>query len=204
MHATTSVLRDFEADGVVYLELRTTPRPTPHLTLEEYVSAITDAIAAFPTTKMHTKLILCVDRRHEVATAEKILDLCGGEVVGLDLCGDPTAKPRGEIDVFTGVFETAKQRGLGVTVHFAEAEASGSQKETEVLLSWEPGRLGHVIWEGEGAKKVIEERGLCLELCLSCNVLAGMVEGGFGDHHFGYWRGRGVMIALSVSCEVKS
>ncbi|OAR01700.1 hypothetical protein LLEC1_07186, partial [Akanthomyces lecanii] len=34
----------------------------------------------------------------------------------------------------------------------------------------------------------IAKRGLCLELCLSCNVLADMVEGGFAGHHFGYWR----------------
>jgi adenosine deaminase len=94
----------------------------------------------------------------------------------------------------------AKQKGLSITVHFAEAEASGSKEELNTLLSWEPGRLGHVIWEDEEIKAEIAKRGLCLELCLSCNVRAGMVLGGFEGHHFGHWKGvEGPKISLSVS-----
>ncbi|TQS32630.1 hypothetical protein Golomagni_07049, partial [Golovinomyces magnicellulatus] len=195
----TSVLQDFEDDGVVYLELRTTPRATPLITVQEYVAAIVEAIAAFSSSKMHTKLILCIDRRHDLQTAENILSLATGDVVvALDLCGDPIAKPDGEIDVFTPVFHKAKERGLGITVHFAEAQASGSRRELDVLLGWQPQRLGHVIWEDDEAKKVIEERKLCLELCLSCNVQADMVKGGFKGHHFGYWKDKAVNIALST------
>lgn len=101
--------------------------------------------------------------------------------------------------MFTPVFCEAKKQGLAVTVHFAEAEASGSREELDTLLSWEPGRLGHVIWEDEDTKKEIAKRGLCLELCLSCNVKAGMVSGGFEGHHFGAWKGiKGPKISLAV------
>lgn len=87
-------------------------------------------------------------------------------------------------------------------MHFAEAEASGSEEELSTLLSWKPGRLGHVIWEGEDTKKEIARRGLCLELCLSCNVKADMVIGGFEGHHFGHWREvEGPKISLSVSSQ---
>ncbi|GJN82431.1 hypothetical protein PLIIFM63780_005971 [Purpureocillium lilacinum] len=209
-HAVTSVLDDFLADGVVYLELRTTPRATARLSAEAYVRLLLDAMRAWEALHgdaMHVRLILSVDRRHDLATAESILALAarlrseappdddgsnaGARIVALDLCGDPTARPDGQVAVFTPVLGAAARapHGLGLTVHFAEAEASGSRAELDVLLDWRPGRLGHVIWEDEEARREIARRGLCLELCLSCNVQAGMVRGGFEGHHFGHWRG---------------
>ncbi|KAI1026827.1 hypothetical protein LB505_000746 [Fusarium chuoi] len=204
-YTTNSVLTDFLDDGVCYLELRTTPRATPQLSAEQYISTLLDTISSFEShnSQLHTRLILAVDRRHTpeqaAATLELALTYREQGVVGLDLCGDPTARPAGEISVFTPVFLEARKKGLGITVHFAEAEASGSKEELNTLLSWEPGRLGHVIWEDEETKKEIAKRGLCLELCLSCNVRAGMVLGGFEGHHFGHWRGvNGPNISLST------
>ena len=68
-YTTLSVLRDFAADGVVYLELRTTPRAMPAAGLTEtgYIQTILDTIteyeqsqAAEPEPKLRTKLILSV------------------------------------------------------------------------------------------------------------------------------------------------
>jgi len=68
-YTTLSVLRDFARDGVVYLELRTTPRamPAAGLTKEGYIQTILDAIAEHereqldkPEPKLRTKLILSV------------------------------------------------------------------------------------------------------------------------------------------------
>ncbi|KJK84070.1 hypothetical protein H634G_00433 [Metarhizium anisopliae BRIP 53293] len=207
-YAINSVLQDFLADGVVYLELRTTPRSTTTMSAEAYITVLLGAIEEFESLhpQLHTRLILSIDRRHSIRMAESILDLairlqdtnkCG--VVGIDLCGDPTARPGGEVAMFTPVFEQASRAGLGITVHFAEAEASGSHDELRTLLSWNPGRLGHVIWEDEEARKVIVERELCLELCLSCNVQAEMVHGGFEGHHFGHWKDvKGPKISLAI------
>ncbi|KAH7144449.1 hypothetical protein B0J13DRAFT_475477 [Dactylonectria estremocensis] len=204
-YTTTSVLTDFLNDGVCYLELRTTPRGTPLLTAEAYVSILLSTIEAFEVEnpQLHIRLILSVDRRQTAATAASTLALALAHrdqgVVGLDLCGDPTARPGGEVAIFTPVFTEAKKQSLSVTVHFAEAEASGSKEELDVLLGWEPGRLGHVIWEDEAARQEIARRGLCLELCLSCNVQAGMVRGGFEGHHFGSWRDiQGPKISLAT------
>ncbi|KAF7542955.1 hypothetical protein G7Z17_g11136 [Cylindrodendrum hubeiense] len=193
-YTATSVLTDFLNDGVCYLELRTTPRGTPLLTAEAYVSVLLSTIATFEleNPQLHTRLILSVDRRHTPTMAASTLALALAHshegVVGLDLCGDPTAKPGGAVAAFTPVFLEAKKKGLGITVHFAEAEASGSKEELDVLLGWQPDRLGHVIWEDEASKEEIARRELCLELCLSCNVQAGMVRGGFEGHHFGAWK----------------
>lgn len=48
-------------------------------------------------------------------------------------------------------------------------------------------------------KVVIGERKIGLELCMSCNVHAKLIDGGFLDHHFGYWRHEQCPIALCVS-----
>ncbi|KAJ4174916.1 hypothetical protein NW754_005339 [Fusarium falciforme] len=204
-YTTTSVLTDFLNDGVCYLELRTTPRATPHISAEQYITILLSTISSFEAKnpQLHTRLILAIDRRHTLEQASSTLAIAlkhrAEGVVGLDLCGDPTARPGGEVDIFTPVFEEARREGLSITVHFAEAEASGSKKELETLLSWQPGRLGHVIWEDEETKKEIARRGLYLELCLSCNVSAGMVRGGFEGHHFGHWIDiEGPMISLGT------
>lgn len=213
--ATHAVLQAFHDDGVVYLELRTTPRATPLLDEEAYLAAVLSALSAFEAShpRMHTRLILSIDRRQSIPVAQKTLrlalDLDGpgqDAVCGLDLCGDPAFIPEGEdgsgIGIFTPLFTEAREAGKGITVHFAEAETSASRAELETLLSWRPRRLGHVIWEDEDIKREIIRRKdeLCLELCLSCNVHAGMITGGFEGHHFGEWRNvEGLSVAISVS-----
>ncbi|PSS00915.1 hypothetical protein BD289DRAFT_464932 [Coniella lustricola] len=232
-HTTLSVLRDFAADGVVYLELRTTPRalPASNLTKADYIATILDTIHRFesttPNNRLHTSLILSIDRRNTLAQALEVVDLAqhfassrslsssssssssfssgpttsptprrgggGGGVVGIDLCGDPTATG---IAALQPAFTAARTRlpHLGLTLHFAEAEASGSDAELLMLLrEWQPDRIGHVIHLSEAVKREVaayrngQGLGLGLELCLSCNVHAGMIQGGFESHHFGEW-----------------
>lgn len=99
-YSTKAVLQDFEDDGVVYLELRTTPRGFPEsgLTTEGYVDTVLSAIEEFNLSgsPMKTKLILSVDRRDSPEKARACLDLAlkykHRGVVGLDLCGDPMVR----------------------------------------------------------------------------------------------------------------
>ncbi|KAL2272750.1 hypothetical protein FJTKL_06021 [Diaporthe vaccinii] len=203
-HTTLSVLRDFAADGVVYLELRTTPRALPRsgLSKEGYVEAILAVIREYEAspsssgngtaTQLHTRLILSVDRRNTPSEAAEVVTLAQRlqplGVVGVDLCGDPL---RGGVEALQPAFEAARDcPGLGVTLHFGEAEASGSDAELLMMLrEWRPHRIGHVIHLSDVVKREVAAYpgGLGLELCLSCNVRAGMVSGGFEGHHFGEW-----------------
>ncbi|PYH79146.1 putative adenosine deaminase [Aspergillus uvarum CBS 121591] len=198
--ATRATLADFAADGVVYLELRTIPRASPaqSFTREEYLTAVLETIAEFSTgkgTQMTTNLILAIDRGTMTAReAMEVVELAikyrpgRGVVVGLDICGNPT---KGNIALYAPAIAAAKAAGLGVTVHFAEISASihprNQEEELRTLLNFEPDRLGHVIHVSEPIKKEIQRQECALELCLSCNVHAGMVEGGFAEHHFGEW-----------------
>lgn len=208
-HTTLSVLRDFAADGVVYLELRTTPRALPASGLSKagYVEAILDVIREYEeasssssssssTAQLHTRLILSIDRRNTPEEAAEVVNLARRfqqqphGVVGVDLCGDPL---RGGVAALQPAFEEAARGGpdkLGITLHFGEAEASGTDEELLMMLrGWAPRRLGHVIHLSDAVKKEVAAYpgGLGLELCLSCNVRAGMVSGGFEGHHFGEW-----------------
>ena len=104
-YSTECVLRDFERDGVVYLELRTTPREFRDaegqvtLTKEGYVATVLETIENYhqdPENVMRARLILSVDRRNTKEEAEECLDLAirfkDRGVVALDLCGNPLVR----------------------------------------------------------------------------------------------------------------
>lgn len=177
--------------------------PSANATREEYLNTILDTIDNFKakTSKMSIFLILALDRGNTTATeAMEIIDLAITNktrgIVGVDLCGNPT---NGDVSLYGAAFARAKAHGLGLTLHFAETPTSGAPSELATLLSFQPDRLGHVIHVPDEVKQEIARRKLGLELCMSCNVHAKLIAGGFLDHHFGYWRHTACPIALCVS-----
>lgn len=144
------MLRNFEKDGVVYLELRTTPRAiSAEISKNDYVALVLETINHFnaQSSTMVTKLILSIDRRNSLEEANEVVDLAlefrEQGVVGLDLCGNPAAH---DISIFRPAFARAKAAGLGVTLHFGEVAPAAKEGELEELLSWQPNRIGHVIY----------------------------------------------------------
>jgi len=108
------VLADFEADNVVYLELRTTPRAIPghDISKHRYVELVLSSIKEYeqdPKHQLRARLILSVDRRNTLEQANEVLDLAKSYqsrgVVGIDLCGDPA---KGPINQFAPVFSRGK------------------------------------------------------------------------------------------------
>ncbi|CAK3847975.1 adenosine deaminase [Lecanosticta acicola] len=189
--ATRQVLQDFAEDGVCYLELRTTPRESlvSGLTKETYVETVLDVIAENNSKgQMSTYLILSIDRRNNVQQAMQVADLAlkyrSRGVVGIDLCGNPL---KGDVGIFREAFDLARSHDLKITLHFAEMPESSSHVELMTLLSYRPDRIGHVINVPSDIEAEIERRNIGLELCLSCNVHAKMISGGFANHHFGKW-----------------
>jgi adenosine deaminase len=203
-------LQDFQSDGVVYLELRTTPRRVieENISKDVYIKTVVTQLREHNqdmSNTMQAFLIVSVDRRNTVAEAEEAVDLAikyqPEGVVGVDLCGDPA---KGDVRIFTATFSRAKAAGLKITLHFAEIENSASDEELHTLLSWQPDRLGHVIHVKDELKKAIERQNIGVELCLSCNVQAKMITGSYSDHHFGMWRHSTVPVALCVSSLTRS
>ena len=136
------MLQDFQADGVVYLELRTTPRSVPEqgITKDDYIKAVLDTLHQHNVGEgniMPAFLIMSVDRRNTLSEAEEVVDLAikyrGSGVVGIDLCGNPA---QGDVRIFTKAFARARSEGLKITLHFAETRHSASDEELHTLLSW--------------------------------------------------------------------
>jgi len=95
------VVKEFAADNVKYLELRTTPRDVPAtgMTKSSQIASVVAAINAAVSSDedIIVRLLLAVDRRMSVADVDETLKLAAsyasqsdGVVVGLDLSGDPT------------------------------------------------------------------------------------------------------------------
>ena len=114
---------------------------------------------------MSTRLILSVDRKNTAAEAIEVVDLAivhkSRGVVGIDLCGNPLG---GDVSIYREAFCKAKQHGLKLTLHFAEVPASSTEEELQILLSYSPDRLGHVINVPDAVKQEIIKRKLGLEL----------------------------------------
>lgn len=105
--ATRAVLQLF-LDGstpqCTYLELRSTPRATPHMTRKKYVEVVLQEIDCFNhgadgnvnfESREKAALIVSLDRRMNREVAKECVDIAvsmkkdGRRVVGIDLCGDP-------------------------------------------------------------------------------------------------------------------
>ena len=84
------------AGSVEYIELRTTPRATPHMNRRVYLETVLDEIEARAPDA--AALIVSLDRRMTPDVAQEVLALAvqlrreGRRVVGVDLCGDPRVR----------------------------------------------------------------------------------------------------------------
>ncbi|KHJ84356.1 hypothetical protein OESDEN_15932 [Oesophagostomum dentatum] len=119
--ATIDVIREFAEDGVVYLELRSTPKTTSEMSKKDYVDAIIEGIKeGSQGVEMVTKLILSIDRRQSAEEAEQTVEVAAadetGLIVGIELSGNPAIDGR----KFLPVLERARSSGLKVSIHLAE------------------------------------------------------------------------------------
>jgi adenosine deaminase len=124
-------------------------------------------------------LILCLDRAFPYALNEIMVEKAIGYrnrgVVGIDIAGPESASFR-PAD-YKRLFERARKRGLGITVHTGE---SGPVEEIgEVIEHLEPSRLGHGVKAAFDPRTMamIRERGITLEVCPTSNLNTRVVSG---------------------------
>ncbi|XP_042179334.1 adenosine deaminase-like protein isoform X1 [Oncorhynchus tshawytscha] len=192
------VIREFAADGVKYLELRSTPRKekTTGMTKRRYVETVIEAIRQCKNegVDIEVRFLVAVDRRNgaEVAMetvklAEDFMLSTGGLVVGLDLSGDPTV---GHGRDFLPALQKAKNCGLKLSLHLSEVPSQAD--ESELLLNIPPDRIGHGTFlhpEVGGSQSLVDKvrkHNTPLELCLTSNV-KGQTVSSYSQHHFLYW-----------------
>lgn len=171
--ATLRVLEDFRDDGVIYLELRSTPRACGRTGMSEceYVAAILAAMSE--VRGLCGRLLVSIDRRTTAAAAERSVQLaCDYRslgVVGIDFGGDPQA---GSFETFRTPLEYARRQGLKITLHMAEHR---NDEEARAMLEFGPDRVGHAICLPAELRAELMARRIPVEVCLTSNVRAGSV-----------------------------
>ena len=196
---------DFALDGVVYLELRTTPKDLPikGVTKESYCEAVLCGIALgvhVAKEKLRrlgnkkeedivvvARLILSIDRKEMLTEAKRTVRLaaylrdtdCG--VVGIDVSGNPTV---GRWANFEPALKLARRNNLPVTLHCGEV----STKNEEIsMLKFKPERLGHCVKTVRDAAlwSKLQTLKIPIELCMTSNVITGSVEKGVVEEEGG-------------------
>ena len=177
-------LADLAADGVVYAELRTTPkdRPEAGLSKRTYLEAVLRAMeehnrsgrvggAAGGGAHCEGRLIVSVDRKEgadqALATVQLAAELAAETplVVGVDLSGDPAV---GEWSTWEPALQLARAKGLPVTLHFAELP--GRAAEGRSMLAFAPERLGHAVRVDPALERELLATRIPVEVCLTSNL----------------------------------
>ncbi|XP_062819386.1 adenosine deaminase-like protein isoform X1 [Anolis carolinensis] len=202
---TKEVVQEFAADGVKYLELRSTPRdePATGMTKRSYIEAVLEGIRQCKEDELDidVRFLVSVDRRTGPAVAKEIVKLAqdfllstDGLVLGLDLSGNPNA---GHGRDFLEPLLEARKAGLKLALHLSEIP--NQDEETRLLLGLPPDRIGHGTFlqspSSPDLMEIVRANRIPLELCLTSNLKAETVPSS-NQHHFGFWYNIGHPLVL--------
>jgi len=180
---------DAAIDNIRYLELRFSPQALARVrgfALTDVTNWVIEAVSrASQDYGIQVGLIVTLVRHDPIISAKKAAEVafehhnqisnngfCQG-VIGLDLAGDEVNYPMAP---FRGLFVEAKRLGMGVTVHAGEWSGAGTVEEAIIGLGAD--RLGHGVRAVENSKtiRLIRERAITLEICLTSNIQTGVVH----------------------------
>ena len=177
---TREAIEDAARDGVCHLELRFTPAALARrrsFPIEEVFGWVADAAReASSAHSISVRLIASVNRHETVEEAERVAAAAshwiGRGVVGLDLAGNEVEFPA---EPFRAIFLQARQAGLGLTVH--AGEWIGAATVEHAMVAMQADRIAHGvrILDDERLVAMAVERRICFEVCLTSNVLSGVV-----------------------------
>eukprot|EP00920_Eleutheroschizon_duboscqi_P008792 GHVT01020188.1.p1 GENE.GHVT01020188.1~~GHVT01020188.1.p1 ORF type:complete len:330 (-),score=37.37 GHVT01020188.1:2847-3836(-) len=197
--AVTEVIDDFAAEGVKYLELRTTPKhfPDTSLTPSDYVDLMIKAIQWGEEKHMiMIRLILSIDRATitDDESAKKAVNLVfdlasrSNKIVGFDVAGDPRkgniTKLLDELRNRLQHYRQSNDKGkfLGLTVHTGEIP-SPARTEVDDILKCLPNRLGHCCYLTDKQQLEVVSKQIPVEMCPTSNLQTMQLRN-MRDHHF--------------------
>lgn len=146
--ATECVIGEFSDDGVVYLELRSTPRETPCMTKSQCLETIVKTIISCKLSHPHiiVKFLPSINISYGASEAENNFKLFSelrktypDIVKGIDLSGDPS---KGKFSEVKAVFAQARIEGFGIALHCAEVKNDEEALEMLEFMNSED-RIGH-------------------------------------------------------------
>lgn len=172
---------DAAEDNVCYLELRFSPQALARIRGFSY-GEVTDWVIAATSNAaqdygIQVGLIVTLVRHDPLNSARKVAEVAferhNRGVVGLDLAGDEVNYP---MTPFQGLFNEAKALGMGITIH--AGEWSGADRVEEAIKELGAVRIGHGVRAVENSRtiKLVRERSVALEICLTSNIQTGVVH----------------------------
>ena len=162
------VISQVSQDNTKYIELRFAPNCSTEegLTLPEiYEAAIEGSKVGLEKYGVHSNIILCAMRHHDMATNMKILDTMYDYVdhgiCALDLAGDESKFPNKN---FCELFKKAKDMRIPFTIHSGEC---GSVENVHLAMEFGAARIGHgiALIKDHSLMEEIKKQRIGLELC---------------------------------------
>lgn len=172
-YVVQSVIASFASESVIYLELRTTPRSTDHLSTLQYLLVILRQLidVEFPVTR----LLVSISRHLPLSHAHEILDTVrhvlrehpnlAHLIVGVELSGHPAKGLWTDFQPLLAKFR--EETGLPVALHFAEVH---NEIESMGMIAFGPDRLGHAVCMSQKVADAVVQSGVAIEVCLTSNV----------------------------------
>jgi adenosine deaminase len=173
----------YRSQGITTLELRFNPmkrnrggeRDLDHIILAA-IRGLDRASIEYP--QVRAGLILMMDRtfgaRQNEVIVEKAIKWADRGIVGVDIAGPRPGGGRYEYAQVAPMVETAREAGLGVTIHVGEeGGAIGRGEIADVVDTLRPERIGHGILAAgdEGLMAELRDREIVLEICPTSNLL---------------------------------
>jgi adenosine deaminase len=173
----------YRSQGITTLELRFNPmkrnrggeRDLDHIILAA-MRGLDRASLEYP--QVTAGLILMMDRtftaRQNEIIVEKAISWASRGVVGVDIAGPRPNGERYDYRQVQPMVETAREAGLGVTIHVGEEGGDmGREEIAEVLEVLRPDRIGHGILAAgdDELMRTLREAEVVLEICPTSNLL---------------------------------
>jgi adenosine deaminase len=173
----------FRSQLITTLELRFNPmkrnrggeRDLDHIILAA-IRGLDRASLEYP--QVRAGLILMMDRtftpRQNEVIVEKAIAWASRGIVGVDIAGPRPNGARYDYRQVQSMVETAREAGLGVTIHVGEEGGKmGREEIAEVLEVLRPDRIGHGILAAgdDELMRDLREAEVVLEICPTSNLL---------------------------------
>jgi adenosine deaminase len=173
----------YRSQGITTLELRFNPMKRNRggeRDLDHIIMAASRGLdrASLEYPQVRAGLILMMDRtftaeQNEVIV-EKAIRYASRGIVGVDIAGPRPGGGRYDYRQIVTHVETAREAGLGVTIHVGEEGGeTGREEIREVVDALRPDRIGHGILAADDPELMaaLRDAGIVLEICPTSNLL---------------------------------
>jgi len=179
----------YRSQRITTLELRFNPmkrnrggeRDLDHIVMAA-IRGLDRASLEYP--QVRAGLILMMDRtftaEQNAIIVDKAIRYAPRGVVGIDIAGPRPGGGRYDYRQIEGHVETAREAGLGITIHVGEEGGqNGVDELAEVIEFLRPDRIGHGILAARDPSlmEALRDAGITLEICPTSNLLTKALAG---------------------------